>query len=152
MGEGAQAAGGTMPSAEETTQGEGLWKLPSTMESEEVLSPYRKPCGARQITFDVGFCCFFQRKFFLKILFIYFRLRGRDKETPMCGCLSCAPYWGPDLACNPGMCPDWESDQRLFGPQAGAQSTEPHQPGQSTAFERTRFILLLFWHQVFVGA
>ena len=23
-----------------------------------------------------------------------------------------------DLACNPGMCPDWESNQRLFGLQA----------------------------------
>ena len=34
-----------------------------------------------------------------------------------------------DLACNPGMCPDWESNWRPFGSQAGAQSTEPHQPG-----------------------
>ena len=47
----------------------------------------------------------------------------------MCGCLSCAPYLGPNLACNPGMCPDWESNQLSFGSQAGAQSTEPHQPG-----------------------
>ena len=34
-----------------------------------------------------------------------------------------------DVAQNPGVCPDWESNQRLFGSQAGAQSTEPHQPG-----------------------
>ena len=34
-----------------------------------------------------------------------------------------------DLDCNPGMCPDWESDWPPFGLQAGAQSTEPHQPG-----------------------
>ena len=34
-----------------------------------------------------------------------------------------------DLACNPGMCPDWESNQQTFGSQASAQSTEPHQPG-----------------------
>ena len=33
------------------------------------------------------------------------------------------------LARNPGMCPDWESDQQPFGSQAGSQSTEPHQPG-----------------------
>ena len=39
-----------------------------------------------------------------------------------------APPTG-DLACNPGMCPDWESNRRPFGLQAGAQSTEPHQPG-----------------------
>ena len=34
-----------------------------------------------------------------------------------------------DLACNPGMCPDWESNLRPLGSQAGTQSTEPHQPG-----------------------
>ena len=34
-----------------------------------------------------------------------------------------------DLACNPGMCPEWELNQRLFSSQASAQSTEPHQPG-----------------------
>ena len=34
-----------------------------------------------------------------------------------------------DLACNPGMGPDWESNQGPFGSQASAQSTEPHQPG-----------------------
>ena len=34
-----------------------------------------------------------------------------------------------DLAHNPGMCPDWESNQRSFDSQAGTQSTEPHQPG-----------------------
>ena len=45
----------------------------------------------------------------------------------MCGCLLHAPYWGPGR--NPGMCPDWESNQRPFGLQVGAQSTEPHQPG-----------------------
>ena len=36
-----------------------------------------------------------------------------------------------DLACNPGMCPDWESNRRPCGSQAGAQSTQPHQPGLS---------------------
>ena len=33
-----------------------------------------------------------------------------------------------DLAHNPGMCPDWESNCKPFGLQACAQSTEPHQP------------------------
>ena len=48
----------------------------------------------------------------------------------MCGCLSHlpAPPTG-DQAHNPGMCPDWESNQRPFGSQAGTQSTEPHQSG-----------------------
>ena len=45
----------------------------------------------------------------------------------MCGCLWCAPTG--DLACNPGMCPDWESNWQPFGLQAASQSTEPHQPG-----------------------
>ena len=35
-----------------------------------------------------------------------------------------------DLACNPGMCSDWELNRQPFGSQAGTQSTEPHQPGQ----------------------
>ena len=35
-----------------------------------------------------------------------------------------------DLACNPGMCPDWELNGQPFSLQAGAQSTEPHQPAQ----------------------
>ena len=39
-----------------------------------------------------------------------------------------APPTG-DLACNPGMCPDWKLNQGPFGSQAGTQSTEPHQPG-----------------------
>ena len=31
-----------------------------------------------------------------------------------------------DLACNPGMYPDWESNQWPFRSQASTQSTEPH--------------------------
>ena len=34
-----------------------------------------------------------------------------------------------DLAPIPGMCPDWELNQRPLSWQAGAQSTEPHLPG-----------------------
>ena len=34
-----------------------------------------------------------------------------------------------DLAHNPGMCPDWESNQRPFGSQTLTQSPEPQQPG-----------------------
>ena len=56
--------------------------------------------------------------------FIYWE---RGRETSMCGCLLHTPTG--DLANNPGMCPDWESNRQPFGSQAGAQSTEPHQPG-----------------------
>ena len=38
------------------------------------------------------------------------------------------------LACHPGMCPDWELNQQPFGSQAGAPSTEPHQPGPDPFF------------------
>ena len=31
-----------------------------------------------------------------------------------------------DLAYNPGMCPDWESNKQPFGSQADAQFTELH--------------------------
>ena len=69
---------------------------------------------------------------FKKILCIYFqRGEGREKERErninVWLPLACPPT--EDLACNSGMCPDWESNERLFGLQAGAQSTEPHQPG-----------------------
>ena len=66
-----------------------------------------------------------------KILFIYFEREGkgeREEEKHQCVLASHVPPTG-DLACNPGMCPDWELNQRPFGWQVGTQSTEPHQPG-----------------------
>ena len=39
-----------------------------------------------------------------------------------------------DLACIPGMCPNWESNQQPFGSQAHTQSTEVHQPGLQSMF------------------
>ena len=41
----------------------------------------------------------------------------------MCGCLL-STLTG-DLACNPGMCHDWESNCQPFGLQASTQYTEP---------------------------
>ena len=49
---------------------------------------------------------------------------GRKGEKHQCVVASHAPPTG-DLTCNPGMCPDWESNWGPFGSQAGAQSTEP---------------------------
>ena len=69
--------------------------------------------------------------FFLKILFI-FKEREREGEGEgekhQCVVASHTPRTG-DLACNPGMCPHWEWNQRSLGLQARAQSTELHQPG-----------------------
>ena len=47
----------------------------------------------------------------------------------------CVPPTG-DLAHNPGMCPDWELNQRPFGLQACAQSTELHHPELRILFRR----------------
>ena len=70
-------------------------------------------------------CCFFLR-------FYSFSERGREGkregEKHQCVVASCTPTTG-DLACNPGMCPYWESNQLPFSSQTSAQSTEPHQPG-----------------------
>ena len=82
---------------------------------------------------------FFPFKFFNEVFFYFlrfylfiFRERGREaereEEKHQCVVASCAPPTG-DVPCNPGMCPDWDSKQGPFGYQAGAQSTELHQPG-----------------------
>ena len=55
--------------------------------------------------------------FNLKILFIYYstgREGEREGEKHQCVVVSCVPPTG-DLARNPGMCPDWESNQQPFG-------------------------------------
>ena len=61
----------------------------------------------------------------------------------MCGCLLRAPTG--DLAHNPGVCPDWELNQRPFCLQAGTQSAEPYQPGLCAkifdGLENTAFLL-----------
>ena len=72
---------------------------------------------------------------FLKILLTYFQREGKGRRERNMEVwekhLSVASLTSPtgDLAHNPGMCPDWELNQRPFGSQASAQSTEPHQPG-----------------------
>ena len=80
---------------------------------------------------------------FFNILFIYFLERGEGKEKEeekhQCVVASHAPPTR-NLACNPGMCPDWELNQWPFGSQAHAQSTELHQPGHSNNLKREECI------------
>ena len=54
--------------------------------------------------------------------------RERQGEKHQYVVTSCVSPTG-DLAHNPGMCHDWALNWQPFGLQAGAQSTEPHQPG-----------------------
>ena len=62
--------------------------------------------------------------------FYLFLERGREEEREKHQCVraSSAPPAG-DLAKNPGIVSDWESNWWLFGSQADTQSTEPHQSG-----------------------
>ena len=66
---------------------------------------------------------------FFKDLFIYFGERGKEGERQGEKHGSVASLTAPtgDLAHNPGLCPDWESNWWPFGLQAGTQSTEPCQ-------------------------
>ena len=69
---------------------------------------------------------------FKKILFIFREGKGgREREKHQCVVASRAPPSG-DLACTPGVCPDWESNWQPFGLQAGTQATEPYQPEQKS--------------------
>ena len=72
-----------------------------------------------------------------KKLFIYLFLERREGERegekhPYVVAFH-APLTG-DLAYNPGLCPDWESNWQPFGLQAHVQSTEPHQLGANVFF------------------
>ena len=75
--------------------------------------------------------------FFLRFYLLIYLDRGegkeKEKEKHQCVVASYVPPTG-DLACNSGMCPDWESNQRPFGSQVSAQSTESHQPGLQPLF------------------
>ena len=51
-----------------------------------------------------------------------------EGEKPQGVVASRAPPTG-GLAHNPGLCSYWESNRQPFGLLAGAQSTEPYQPG-----------------------
>ena len=70
--------------------------------------------------------------FFKKDFIIIFLEKGegneKERERNIDVGLPCTPPAG-DLARNPGLCPDRESNWWLFGLQAGAQSTESQQPG-----------------------
>ena len=74
--------------------------------------------------------------FLKKILCIYFLDGGkgdREGEKHQYVAASCASPTG-DLACNPGMCPDWESSRRAFDSQAGTQPLSHTSQGRWISF------------------
>ena len=73
------------------------------------------------------FLFFIFKRFYL---FIFREGKGGRKrgEKQQCVVAFHIPPTG-DPACSPGIYPDCESNWQPFGLQAGAQSTEPHQPG-----------------------
>ena len=81
--------------------------------------------GVEGIKEDYGV---FLKRFYLIIFREMGMEREREGEKHQCVVASHVPPTG-DLAHNPDMCPDWESNQQPFGLQVSTQSTEPHQPG-----------------------
>ena len=81
---------------------------------------------------------FYLKFFFLRLYLFIFREMGRGgergRETLICerntDRLPLAGAQPRDLACNPGMCHDWELNQRPFGSKSTSECIEPHQPGQ----------------------
>ena len=61
----------------------------------------------------------------------------REGEKPQCVVDSHVAPTG-DLACNPGMCPDWELNWQPFVSQASTQSTELHHPGLKNLYGTTK--------------
>ena len=82
----------------------------------------------------------FLNRFFKDFIYLFSEKgEGRKKGKHQCVVVSQAPPTG-DQACNPDMCPDWESNQQPFSSQAGAQSTEPHHPGLCSVFKSSTIL------------
>ena len=84
----------------------------------------RKGC----YTLRIGNFSFFLKRFYLFIFRKKERKGEREGEKYHCVVAFSGPPTG-DLACNPGMYPDWEPNWLPFDSQAHAQSTELHWPG-----------------------
>ena len=76
-------------------------------------------------------------RYFLKDFLNLFFGEGKGErkrgEKHQCVVASHAPRTG-DLACNPGICPDWESNWRPFDSQAGTQPLSHISQGFSIDF------------------
>ena len=93
----------------------------------KILSSLKKEMWIISFFKKMNFLNFFL-SFFIYVLLERGREGEREEERHQCAIASHVSRT-EDLVHNPGMCPDWESNQRPFDSQAGTQSTEPHQPG-----------------------
>ena len=80
---------------------------------------------------------------FLNRIYLYiFRERGREGEKKgekyQCMVASYVPPIG-DLACSPGMCPDWESNWRPVGSLPVFSPLSYTSPGEKVSFIRDKF-------------
>ena len=141
----------------------GIWKISgggfagltvlSACEQEnqnEVVKWAKLPLGTPfyfRATLGPQFPNFLPKSIFIRFYLFIFRERGRERERAgekhQCVVTSHVPPTG-NLAHNSGMSPDWESNQQPFGLQAGAQSTEPHQPGPPK-FLHPHLLLQTIW-------
>ena len=104
-----------------------LWPLFS--EHIVMMAVADKSIGARRFKFSLlSFFQFFLKKYFMYLFLEVGREGEREREKHQC-VVACHTSPTRDLACNPGLCPDWESNRGSFGLQASTQSTEAHQPG-----------------------
>ena len=94
--------------------------------------------------FAFGNFFFLKMVFFFKILFgfVLFCLReGRENERERYQSVASRAPPSGDLACNPGVCPDWESNWQPSGLWDDAQHTEPHHSELVICFESLLKIL-----------
>ena len=71
--------------------------------------------------------------FFKDFIYLFLEKERKKEERNINMWLPVMQRLTGNLARNPGLCPDWESNQWPFGSQARAQSTKPHQPGPGHA-------------------
>ena len=64
--------------------------------------------------------------------------KERERNIDQCVVLTHVPPTR-DLPHDPGVCTDWESNQRPFGSQASTQSIEPHPPRLNLPFWMGKF-------------
>ena len=84
-------------------------------------------CFIERNSYDSRESKYFFFKFYLFIFRERERERGRGRETSVCGCLSCAYYWGPGLQTRHVPWLGIEPATLWFA--ACTQSTELHHPG-----------------------